>query len=123
MFESLEKRRLLTIPVVGGIAAVGGGATNEVFELIVSSGVLQLRNGAVARQGMTARTADGDAIERIDLPPRGKPGLARVTVVEDFAPARAALATSDWNGAPFTRAHLRATLGLPPMREMEFPLF
>jgi hypothetical protein len=46
MLESLESRRYFTIPVVGGVAAVGGGATNEVFELILSSGVLQLRNGA-----------------------------------------------------------------------------
>jgi hypothetical protein len=76
---------------------------------------LQLRNGAVTRQGMTARTAGGDAIERIELPRRGKPGAATVTVVEDFAPARAALARSDWNGVPFTRSRLRATLGLPPM--------
>ncbi len=53
---------------------------------------LQLRNGAVRRQGMTARTAGGDAIERIELPRRGKSGTAIVTVVEDFAPVRAALA-------------------------------
>ncbi len=76
---------------------------------------LQLRNGAVTRQGMTARTAGGDAIERIELPRRGMPGVAAVTVVEDFALARAALARHDWSGAPFTRARLRATLGLPPM--------
>jgi hypothetical protein len=76
---------------------------------------LQLRNGAVTRQGMTARTAGGDAIERIELPRRGKPGVATVTVVEDFSPARAALARSDWSEAPFTRARMRTTLGLPPM--------
>jgi hypothetical protein len=76
---------------------------------------LQLRNGAVTRQGMTARTAGGDAIERIELPQRGKPGTVIVTVVEDFSPVRAALASSDWSGAPFTRARVRATLGLPPM--------
>jgi cytochrome c553 len=76
---------------------------------------LRLRNGAVTRQGMTARTAGGDAIERIELPRRGKAGVATVTVVEDFAPARTALAKSDWSGASFTRARLRATLGLQPM--------
>lgn len=76
---------------------------------------LQLRNGAVTRQGMTARTAGGDAIERIELPRRGKPGIVTVTVVEDFSPARAALARSDWSGVPFTRVRVRATLGLPPM--------
>ena len=76
---------------------------------------LQLRNGAVTRQGMTARTAGGDAIERIELPQRGKPGTVIVTVVEDFSPVRAALASSDWSGVPFTRARVRATLGLPPM--------
>ena len=75
---------------------------------------LQLRNGAVTRHGMTARTAGGDAIERIELPRRGKP-VATVTVVEDFAPARAALARHDWNGVPFARARVRATLGLPPI--------
>ena len=64
---------------------------------------------------MTARTAGGDAIERIELPHRGKPGTATVTVVEDFSPVRAALARSDWSGVPFTRARVRATLGLPPM--------
>ena len=76
---------------------------------------LQLRNGAVLRQGMTARTAGGDAIERIDLPRRGKSGTAIVQVVEDFAPARAALRRSDWSGAPLTRAPVRATLGLAPI--------
>ena len=39
---------------------------------------LQLRNGAVTRQGMTARTASGDAIERIHLARRGKSGVATV---------------------------------------------
>ncbi|MBA3254255.1 MAG: hypothetical protein M3496_14775 [Pseudomonadota bacterium] len=76
---------------------------------------LQLRNGAVTRHGMTARTAGGDAIERIELPRRGKSGVATVTVVEDFAPARAALAKHDWSGAPLARASVRATLGLPPI--------
>ena len=76
---------------------------------------LQLRNGAVTRQGMTARTAGGDAIERIELPQRGKPGTVIVTVVEDFSPVRAALASSDWSGVPFTRVRVRTTLGLPPM--------
>ena len=76
---------------------------------------LQLRNGAVRRQGMTARTAGGDAIERIELPRQGKSGTAIVTVVEDFAPVRAALARTDWGAAPFTRARVRATLGLPPL--------
>ena len=76
---------------------------------------LQLRNGTVTRQGLTARTASGDAIERIELPRRGKSGTATVRVVEDFASARAALQRTDWSGAPFTRARVRATLGLPPI--------
>ena len=77
---------------------------------------LQLRNGTVTRQGLTARTASGDAIERIELPPRGKAGTAIVKVVEDFAPARAALQRNDWSEAPLTRAHARTTLGLPPLK-------
>ncbi len=76
---------------------------------------LQLRNGAVTRQGATARTASGDAIERVELSRRGKSGIATVTVVEDFAPARAALAKHDWSQAPLTRASVRAALGLPPI--------
>ncbi len=76
---------------------------------------LQLRNGAVTRHGMTARTAGGDAIERIELRRGRKSGVATVTVVEDFAPARAALAKHDWSEAPLTRASVRATLGLPPI--------
>lgn len=46
MFDPLEQRRLLTIPVSGGIASVTGTSGDDVLELIVSSGVLQLRNAA-----------------------------------------------------------------------------
>ena len=76
---------------------------------------LELRNGAVRRQGMTARTVSGDTIERIELPRRGSSGTAIVTVVEDFAPARISVASNDWSGPSFTRARVRAALGLPPM--------
>ena len=74
---------------------------------------LQLRNGAVTRRGTTARLPSGDAIERIELPRRGKSGAAAVTVVDDFAPARDALAKQDWSQTPLTRASVRAALGLP----------
>ena len=75
---------------------------------------LQLRNGAVTRQGMTARTAGGDAIERIELPQRGKPGTVIVTVVEDFSPCAPHWRAVIGAGCPL-RARVRATLGLPPM--------
>ena len=46
MFHSLEQRVLLTIPVSGGIATINGTEGNDVLEIIVSSGILQLRNNA-----------------------------------------------------------------------------
>src|SRR5687767_14611100 len=46
MFEHLEPRRLLTVPVSGGTATINGTTGNDVLELIVISGVLQVRNGA-----------------------------------------------------------------------------
>jgi hypothetical protein len=50
MLEYLEPRRMLTLPLSGSVIQitaapyVGGG--NDVLELVVSSGVLQLRNSA-----------------------------------------------------------------------------
>ncbi|MEP6609482.1 MAG: hypothetical protein ABJA83_12490 [Burkholderiaceae bacterium] len=91
--------------------------TSEAIDRLTLAGKeltrLQLRDGSVTRAGRRARTAAGDAIERIELPRRGAAGLARVTVVADFAPVRAALATTAWDDAPFTRARLRTALGLP----------
>ena len=73
---------------------------------------LRLDQGRVTSGGRRARTASGDAIERLTLSRSGSAGLATVAVVEDFAPARAALARTDWSAAPFSRARLRAALGL-----------
>jgi hypothetical protein len=75
---------------------------------------LRLNNGSVTRGGLRVRTASGDSIERVTLSASGSGGLATVTVVEDFAPARAAIAQADWPDAPFSRARMRAALGLKP---------
>ena len=102
---------------IGEVSLSGTGSTIDRLSLGAGRRLtrLQLRNGAVTRRGMTARTASGDAIERIELPRRSNAGVATVTVVEDFAPARAALAKHDWSQAPLTRASVRAALGLPAM--------
>ena len=69
-------------------------------------------NGVLASQGRRARTASGDRIERLSVRRAGEKGEATVTVVEDFAPARAAIANFAWPSAPFSRARMRAALGL-----------
>ena len=73
---------------------------------------LRLDQGAVTSGGRRARTASGDSIERLTLPHRGNAGRATVSVVEDFAPVRAAIARADWPPAPFSRERMRAALGL-----------
>jgi hypothetical protein len=77
---------------------------------------LRLNQGSVSSAGRRARTAAGDSIERVTLT-RGSGGaLATVTVVEDFAPARTAIARADWSDEPFRRERLRAALGLIPVQ-------
>jgi mono/diheme cytochrome c family protein len=71
-----------------------------------------LGNGVLTSQGRRARTASGDSIERLNVRRAGEKGKATVTVVEDFAPARAAIANFAWPDAPFSRARMRAALGL-----------
>jgi hypothetical protein len=75
---------------------------------------LRLNNGSVSSGGRRARTASGDLIERVTLNRSGSGKLATVTVVEDFAPARSAIARADWPDAPFSRERMRAALGLKP---------
>ena len=71
-----------------------------------------LRNGAVTSEGRSARLANGDRIERLTVRHAGGKGAATVTVVEDFAPVRAAIANDVWPDAPFSRVRLRGVLGL-----------
>ena len=71
-----------------------------------------LENGVITNQGRRARTASGDSIERLTVRRAGGKGRATVTVVEDFAPARAAIANFAWPDAPFSRARMRDALGL-----------
>jgi len=73
-----------------------------------------LDNGLVTSQGRRARTAGGDSIERLAVRRAGNKGEASLTIVEDFAPVRAAIANSVWPDAPFSRARMRAALGLDP---------
>ncbi len=73
---------------------------------------LRLDQGSVTSGGRRARTASGDSIERLTLRHRGNEGVATVSVVEDFAPVRTAIAQTDWSAAPFSRERMRAALGL-----------
>jgi hypothetical protein len=75
---------------------------------------LRLNQGSVTRGGLRVRTASGDRIERVALSRSGSGGLATVTVVEDFAATRSALARAEWSDAPFSRERMRAALGLKP---------
>jgi hypothetical protein len=54
----------------------------------------------------------GDRIERLTLHQTGGKGEVTVAVVDDFASARAAIASFAWPDAPFSRARMRAALGL-----------
>lgn len=72
----------------------------------------QLREGRATREGRGVRLASGDAIERIRMPMLGTAGHATLTVVEDFAPTRAAIAAAQWADEPLTRQRLRTVLGL-----------
>jgi hypothetical protein len=71
-----------------------------------------LENGAVTSQGRRARTASGDRIERLTVRRVGGKGEATLIVAEDFAPTRTAIADFTWSDAPFSRARMRAALGL-----------
>jgi hypothetical protein len=75
---------------------------------------LRLNQGSVTSGGLRARTASGDAIARVTLSRSGSAALATVTVVEDFAVARTAIARTVWPDAPFSRERVRAALGLRP---------
>ena len=65
MFEHLRQRRLLTIPLSGGVATVTGTANNDVLEIVVISGVLQVRDGggivinSVSATGVTGISVNG----------------------------------------------------------------
>ncbi len=72
----------------------------------------KLENGVLSSHGRRARTMSGDGIERLTVRRAGAKGEATVTVVEDFAPVRAAIANVAWPDAPFSRARMRAALGL-----------
>lgn len=96
------------------------GDTSTIEELTIGGKPLRqlrLSGGNVSSAGRRARTASGDAIERVTLSRSGSAGLATVTVVEDFTAARAAIARSDWPAAPFSRERMRAALGLKPPAE------
>ncbi|MET1084163.1 MAG: hypothetical protein ABWY12_14115 [Burkholderiales bacterium] len=71
-----------------------------------------LDNGMLNSQGRRARIPSGDGIERLTLRRAGDKGEATVTVVEDFAPIRAAIANVAWPDTPFSRIRMRAALGL-----------
>ena len=75
---------------------------------------LHLNQGSVTSAGRRARTASGDSIERMTLTSFRGGALATVTVVEDFAPVRAAITRANWSDEPFRRERLRAALGLKP---------
>ena len=79
---------------------------------------LHIDQGSVTSAGRRARTATGDAIERVTLTRNRGGALATVTVVEDFSPARTAIMRADWadwSDEPFRRERLRAALGLKPL--------
>ena len=73
-----------------------------------------LENGIVTSEGRRARTAGGDAIERLTVRPAGGKGRATLAIAEDFASVRTAIANVAWPDAPFSRARMRAALGLDP---------
>ncbi len=100
---------------VGEITLRGDASTIE--ELTIGGKPLRqlrLNQGSVSSGGLRARTASGDAIERVTLSRSGSQGHATVTVVEDFAPARAAIGSFNWPAAPFSREQVRGALGLKP---------
>jgi len=82
-----------------------------------SLGRISVRDGRAIRHGRAVRSATGDRIERVQLPAAGAAGNATLTVVEDFAPTREAIAASVWADAPVTRKQLRSVLGLAPIAE------
>ena len=71
-----------------------------------------LATARVTSQGRRARTASGDGIERLALRRAGDKGEATLTVVEDFAPCARRSPNVAWPDAPFSRARMRAALGL-----------
>src|SRR5512132_131440 len=73
-----------------------------------------LENGVLTSQGRRARTATGDSIERLTVRGTGGKGKATLTVAEDFAPVRMAIADFAWPDAPFSRARMRLAVGLDP---------
>jgi hypothetical protein len=99
----------------GGVTLRGDASTIDTLT-IGGKALTQLRldQGTVTSRGRRVRTASGDSIERVTLSRSGSGALATVSVVEDFAPARSAIARADWPDAPFSRERLRAALGLKP---------
>jgi hypothetical protein len=97
----------------GEVALRGGGTT---VDSIAFGGEplanYTLDNGMLGSEGRRARTLSGDAIERLTVRHAGEKGEATVTVVEDFAPVRAAIANFEWPDAAFSRVRMRAALGL-----------
>lgn len=73
---------------------------------------LALEHGVPASGGLRARTASGDRVERVVVRRMGANGEAIVTIAEDFAPAREAIASAAWPDTPFSRNRLKAVLGL-----------
>lgn len=72
----------------------------------------KLQDGIVTSEGRRARNAGGDSIERLVVRPAGSKGKATLTIAEDFAPARTAIANFAWPDAPFSRVRMRTALGL-----------
>jgi len=72
----------------------------------------RLDGGVLTSEGRRARTASGDAIERLVIRRSGGKGEATLTVAEDFAPARAAIMNVAWPDEPFRRTRMRTALGL-----------
>lgn len=81
---------------------------------------ISLRDGRATRRGATVRSTSGDRIERVQLPATGIAGNVTLTMVEDFAAARASIDATVWTDAPLTRRKLRSVLGLAPIVEPTF---
>lgn len=116
------RRRTLALPCsvsgeryecAGEVVLRGNATTVDV--LSIGGEPLQhftLVNGMPVSRGLHARTARGDRVERVVVSRTGAKGKATVTIAEDFAPARTAIADAPWPDAPFSRIRMRTVLGL-----------
>ena len=100
-----------------GEVALSGDATT--VEAISFGGTAlthyTLQNGAVMMSaGRPARSASGDRIDRLSIRHSASKGEASLTLLEDFAPVRAAIANAPWPDAPFSRETMRSALKLEP---------